>query len=549
MSRVLARAFACAACLLAVLAVTASSALALPSYGDPGADNGAVNTLTGQIELVLSAQSVQVAESGTTGTVMVRLAQRPDHIVTVTPLADVPAATPDRQVRAAPATLALEFGPDTWDQPRAVLISAIDDEVVEASPHIAHVTLAVVGSDAQLLASAPVEVRIDDNDRPSVVVNDADGSTHVGEGAESDALDIRLGTRPTANVTVRLELGRQLVASAPELVFTPQNWNAMQSVRIGASEDLDVEGVHTDAIRFALTSADAGYGSGVATPAAIAVTITDDDLAGITLTHTDTDTRVREGGRADAYSVQLTARPTSTVRVAIDAGEDLTASPKQLEFTPDSWKVAQNVNLVAVDDEEEETHLEKITVYHAIDGDTLWKAVKPPTLMVEVTDNDDAVGDDGTVVGDDGIGVDGEETSERQRSIRASDLVDMGISADDMAPNAQPASGSAGGAPAASGSGRIVLPELATGARAGDGAGGDAATPTVGIGGGRSGTRGGGSGEPRRVEAQPRNLEEWYSRHWKKTVPATGAAALGMGGLLFSLMSDGGGGIIRRRLF
>jgi hypothetical protein len=533
---------------MAGLAPCASPALALPISDDTNSGNDYLPGLTGQqpgLELIASTHSIEVTEGGATANVTVRLAAQPDAVVLVTPMADVPSPGPDRQVRAAPTSSALEFSPEDWMSPRSITVTAIDDEIVEQGTHTSHITLAVLGPDGEVLASVPVEVRITDNDRPSVIVNQSGESTATAEGAESDTLEIRLGTRPSANVTISFELGAQLDTSEQQLVFTPQNWSSFQTLRVGAVQDIDVEGDQADSVRFVVHSTDPGYDGGNATPAAVSVAIGDDDKPGVVVTPSNANTKVFEGGDSDDYTVKLDHRPTSTVRIAIEPGEDVQVEPASLEFSPDSWNAPKPVRVSAIDDEDEEPKVEKVPIRHVVDGDQFWRAVKAPVLMVGVSDNDAAAGDEeGGVYDDSGAG------GEDARGDRAGRVIDNATLLSPSIDNGPaPAAGSAARSTSrARGSGgRFQLPELATPRRPVEGTRGAAASTAPGGVPVHDGTR----VEAREAQRQapPRDLQEWYSRNWKLTVPATAAGALGLGGVLMGLMSDGGGIVGRRRLW
>jgi hypothetical protein len=212
--------------------------------------------------------------------------------------------------------------------------------------------------------------------------------------------------------------------------------------------------------------------------------------------------------------------------------------------------VPQSVNLVAVDDDVDEPKIEKITINHRIDGDRLWSVVAAPTAMVAIVDNDDPVVEDTSEYGEDGIDVSQGEEGGAGRSAREAPLIDPSIGGGTGAA-AERAARAGGSADGVRGDGnRITMPDILTeGEAAESNAAPGAASGTSGL---RTGDGGGvRAADPnrRRPEAQPRNVEEWYAKHWKKTVPATGAAALGAGGLLFALMYDGGGMLGRRRLW
>ena len=114
------------------------------------------------------------------------------------------------------------------------------------------------------LQSDPLLVRIADNDTAGVIVRETGGSTNVAEGAidsnpiASDTYTIVLSSKPTANVVIKVlpqitETTRgklrydavQVTVDQAELIFTTDNWNVPQPVRVRAIDDSVVDGGDT----------------------------------------------------------------------------------------------------------------------------------------------------------------------------------------------------------------------------------------------------------------------------------------------------------------
>ena len=83
-------------------------------------------------------------------------------------------------------------------------------------------------------------------------------------------------------------------------------------------------------------------------PSRIAITITDDDDAGINL---PPSVSVTEGG-TETFAFSLNSEPTGrvTVEMAWPTGTDLTLTPPVRSFTPDNWDQMQQVTLYAAED-------------------------------------------------------------------------------------------------------------------------------------------------------------------------------------------------------
>ena len=83
----------------------------------------------------------------------------------------------------------------------------------------------------------------------------------------------------------------------------------------------------------------------------VAVTNTDNDVAGITVTPTAGLMTTEAGGTA-TFTVVLNTQPTADVTIALSSSDTTegTVSPASLTFTTANWNVAQTVTVTGVDD-------------------------------------------------------------------------------------------------------------------------------------------------------------------------------------------------------
>ena len=96
-------------------------------------------------------------------------------------------------------------------------------------------------------------------------------------------------------------------------------------------------------------------GHGVAAPSAAALTLTDDDVAGLTVDPMPSTTRrlrTSEDGDTATFRVRLATTPTATVvlDLASSPTTEGTVAPATLTFTAMTWNTAQPVTLTGVDD-------------------------------------------------------------------------------------------------------------------------------------------------------------------------------------------------------
>lgn len=161
---------------------------------------------------------------------------------------------------------------------------------------------------------------------------------------------------------------------------------ATNTVSTAIVNDALIEGAHTFTLGFGAVTTDLTNVSATGTHV---VTITDDDVAGVTIVQSGGTTAVTEGGATDTFTVTLNAEPTSDVTITFDVGAQVTFAPNPLVITPANWNVAQTVTVTAVDDVAiEGPH--SATVGFTFTGDANFAAITPNSINVgvNITDND-----------------------------------------------------------------------------------------------------------------------------------------------------------------
>ena len=96
------------------------------------------------------------------------------------------------------------------------------------------------------------------------------------------------------------------------------------------------------------------------------VTITDNDVAGVTVSPTALD--IREGEN-DSYTVVLDTQPSGnvTIEVAVPKDSEVSVEPALLTFTTSNWEAAQTVTVTAKQDDDAADE-DEITLSHTVDG-------------------------------------------------------------------------------------------------------------------------------------------------------------------------------------
>ena len=225
----------------------------------------------------------------------------------------------------------MRFTPADWNEAQTVTVSAAQDaDAIADDP----VTLAhtVKGGDYEGLAAPVVTVTIAEDDVPGVKVSET--ALAVAEG-DAGTYTVALDTEPAAEVTVAVAVpeGADLTVTPSELRFTAADWNTEQTVTVTAIQDADA--IADDPVTLAHEVSGGDY-EGLAA-ASVEVTITEDDVPGVTIA----DAEAPESAGQLLFTVTLS--PASSRTVTVDcrtadgtarAHEDYTAAANLLTFAP-----------------------------------------------------------------------------------------------------------------------------------------------------------------------------------------------------------------------
>ncbi len=330
----------------------------------------------------LSPTTLTVTE-GRTATYTIRLGTRPSATVSILPQtfnADVATVSP-----ATPSSL--DFTTDNWNMPQTVTVMAIED--ADTNHESVQLTHAVRSSDALYAALTPpaVTVGVTDNDTPGVTVSPNVLAVNEGETGE---YRLSLSTLPTAPVTISVSNpdDTAVTLSATSLTFTTDNWNSVQMVTVSGVEDTDANN-ETVQLTHTATSTDPGYNGAAVTISAVAVTVDDDETAGVTVS--PTTLAVDEGGNG-TYTLMLTKRPTVPVTIMVSNPDTtaVTLSATSLTFTTDNWNSVQTVTVSGVEDTDADHETVQLThTATSTDADYAGGVTIDP-VAVTLTDNDTA---------------------------------------------------------------------------------------------------------------------------------------------------------------
>ncbi|MBF2753759.1 MAG: hypothetical protein ISN29_00660, partial [Gammaproteobacteria bacterium AqS3] len=308
----------------------------------------------------LSISPVQLTvEEGASATFEVRLTSEPNADVTVT------LGQPDNTdiTLSAGGGNVLTFTGANWNTAQTVTVSAAEDRdgIDDAASAISLTADEAGAADGGYEGvSASVAVSVQDDDEIALTLSQ--GSVTVDEGG-SASFSVQLATQPDDTVTVALRqpgnaditVSTAYAGTSGEatLIFASTSWDMPQMVTLSAAQDDDAI---DDAGSISLTASGGGYDSATGS---VSVTVDDDEGVGFTLVQ-ETLSLV-EGGDAESFTVALSSRPTSRVRLTLDNPdpEALTLTSGQagttggrieLTFSAIDWNAPQTLSAQAVED-------------------------------------------------------------------------------------------------------------------------------------------------------------------------------------------------------
>ena len=330
----------------------------------------------------VSETTLTVTEGGS-ATYTVRLNTQPtsDVVISVT-------ASGNTDVTVSPATLT--FTSSNWSTAKTVTVSAAQDaDAVNDAASITHAVVDASSADEyDAVTIAGVAVTVTDDDAAGAAVSET--TLTVAEGG-SATYTVRLNTQPTSDVVISVTASGSpdVTVSPATLTFSTSNWSTAKTVTVAAAQDADAVN-DAASIAHAVVAARSANEYDNVSIAGVAVTVTDDETAGVTVS--ETTLTVTEGGSA-TYTVRLNTQPTSDVVIGVTrtGSPDVTVSPATLTFTSSNWSTAQTVTVSAAQDADAVNDAASIAhaVVAARSADE-FDAVTIAGVAVTVTDDADA---------------------------------------------------------------------------------------------------------------------------------------------------------------
>lgn len=199
--------------------------------GGPGGGGG---TGGGQGSVVITAGSnLQTTESGGAVSFTAVLNSRPTSMVTLR-------LTNTNLNEAFLSTSTLVFTSQNWNVPQTVVVTGVDDLVIDGDQTFQILTSPLISSDSRFNGVNPIDLTITniDNDHAGITVTPTSGLVTTEQGGTS-SFYVSLSSKPSSNVTIGVSSSntKEGTVSLSTLVFTPTNWMNAQIVTVTGVND------------------------------------------------------------------------------------------------------------------------------------------------------------------------------------------------------------------------------------------------------------------------------------------------------------------------
>lgn len=218
------------------------------------------------------------------------------------------------------------------------------------------------------------------------------GGTHVSESGTSITLWVRLGSAPSADVSLPVDVSdaSEAVLDRSTLVFTRANWNVEQPLRVTGKDDFFSDGTQSFLVRLLpIKSGDpifSGYDA-----ADVELFNDDDDAPGMVVSQV-TGLQTTEGGGQAFVRVHLKTAPTSPVNISVIVSSNPsegTVSPASMNFTTTDWYIDKTITITGQDDGAGDGPMPYwILIASAISADPAYNGLRLPDLQVVNLDDE-----------------------------------------------------------------------------------------------------------------------------------------------------------------
>jgi len=161
----------------------------------------------------------------------------------------------------------ITFTTANWDEPQTLIVTGIDDDVIDGNVNYSIEISAMVSTDANYNGENPADVSVTNVDNDSSGFNISPINRSTNESGATASFTARLNTQPTDDVVLSLSSSNtnEGTIDKSSLTFTIDNWNFVQTVTVTGQDDNVLDGNQTYSIDFvAAVSSDSNYNNLVA---------------------------------------------------------------------------------------------------------------------------------------------------------------------------------------------------------------------------------------------------------------------------------------------
>lgn len=294
--------------------------------------------------IVSPISGLVTTEYGDNDSCSVVLGTRPSHPVTI-PLS----SSDESEGTVSPDQLV--FTSENWDVPQDVIVTGVDDSIVDGDQVFYVIVGKVISNDHNYDGYNPdnVEVTNIDNDTPGIFVHPTSGleTTEAGGTAE---FTVTLLTQPMHNVIIPIASSdtSEGTVSPTSITFTPADWTPRTVMITGVNDNVADGDQPYTIIVGAANSDDENYDN--TGPFIVSAINRDNDTTGFILSKTS-GLSVDETGTTDTFTVRLRSQPTANVTISVSSSNTgyATVTPSGLTFTPLNWDTSRTITARGVD--------------------------------------------------------------------------------------------------------------------------------------------------------------------------------------------------------
>ncbi|MBE2220109.1 MAG: protein kinase [Anaerolineae bacterium] len=222
-------------------------------------------------------------------------------------------------------------------------ITAFNDAIVDGSQTCTIVT-AVTSGDGKYTAINPADVTVTvlNDDVAGYTVTPTTVSVTDSTGLNTSTFQVALTSEPVAPVQINYT-GSNANCSATSVTLNNSNWQAGGSVTVTTPVDNIDNGNRSCTLTASVTTTDTNY-SGI-TPASVAVTVVDDDVASFQIAPTSLTVTDTTGLNTATFTMRLSSQPTANVNVTYADSNSICTVSAIAALTSSNWQSGVTVTV------------------------------------------------------------------------------------------------------------------------------------------------------------------------------------------------------------